>query len=317
MSTQPSSDPVFNIKAVSERTGIPPVTLRAWERRHGFPNPQRTDSGYRLYSEQDIAALNWLKMQTESGLSIGRAVRLLLALRERGEDPAPAPFNGQSRPAAAGESIEEIRERLIEKLLALDDRGAGSLLRIAFSIYPLDAVLLEIISPVMHEVGERWHRGEISVATEHFASQQCRLYLMNALEALHQQARRGTIVAACAPGEWHEIGLIMVAILLRLRGWNVIYLGANTSLERLGETIAGLEPNMLLFSATTRAAGENLTGLNQVLADIPDPKPVIGLGGQAFQTEPTLVNRVPGTMLGGRADQAVEQIERMLDHIKK
>src|SRR5271165_2553553 len=77
-----SDDPVYNMKAVTQRTGIPAATLRAWERRYHALAPCRTDGNYRLYSERDIATLRWLKFQLDAGLSISRAVVLLERMRE-------------------------------------------------------------------------------------------------------------------------------------------------------------------------------------------------------------------------------------------
>ena len=60
--------PVFTIKTVVQETGIPPATLRAWERRYGVLSPGRSEGGYRLYSERDIAILRWLKRQVDAGV---------------------------------------------------------------------------------------------------------------------------------------------------------------------------------------------------------------------------------------------------------
>ena len=82
---------VYNIKAVARLIGLLPVTLRAWERRYGLPNPQRGDQGYRLYSEYDLQTLRWIKNQMDAGLSISRAVDYLTELRQAGKDPAAKP----------------------------------------------------------------------------------------------------------------------------------------------------------------------------------------------------------------------------------
>ena len=82
-----SKEPMYNIRSVVERTGIAAETIRAWERRYGFPEPYRSPNGYRLYTEDEIAALKWLKGQTASGMSIGQSINLLLALRARGQGP--------------------------------------------------------------------------------------------------------------------------------------------------------------------------------------------------------------------------------------
>ena len=69
--------PLYNIKAVEQSTGISSSTLRAWERRYQVCRPQRSDSGYRLYSDRDIAIIRWLKGQIDAGMSISQAVAWL------------------------------------------------------------------------------------------------------------------------------------------------------------------------------------------------------------------------------------------------
>ncbi|MDV7400978.1 MerR family transcriptional regulator, partial [Arthrospira platensis SPKY1] len=68
--------PSFNLKVVIQETGIKPHTLRAWERRYGLPQPERTPGGHRLYSQRDIDIVKWLIHRQEEGLTISRAVEL-------------------------------------------------------------------------------------------------------------------------------------------------------------------------------------------------------------------------------------------------
>ena len=100
--------------------------------------------------------------------------------------------------------------------------------------------------------------------------------------------------------------------MLRARGWGVTYLGANISFERFAETVVGVRPQLLLFSATSSRSAEGLIELVKVLDELPEPMPVIGLGGQAFMDNPALANHIPGTIMGPTASEAVKQIESML-----
>ena len=79
-----SQEPIYTIKAVSKRTGIKTVTLRAWERRYGLPSPRRSEGGHRLYSEREIETIKWLVARQEEGLSISRAVDLWQQLLAQG-----------------------------------------------------------------------------------------------------------------------------------------------------------------------------------------------------------------------------------------
>ena len=282
--------PKYNVKAVSHLVGVSPVTLRAWERRYGLPAPQRGTQGYRLYSEYDIRTLRWLKAQLDTGLSISRAAQHLSELRTAGHDPAVT----LRREAAAQlpVSCENLAQRCIQAWAAMDEQVAAETLRLAFSLYPIDQVLMDVVRPALVALGERWHRGELPVAVEHFATQFCVRHLQSMTAAAGAPSRAGLIVAAGAPGEWHEIGLLMLVVMLRWRGWDVKYLGPNLRLERLDEALAPLRPRLLLFSATRPEAAAALQDLTAVLRRFPAPAPRVVVGGQAF-AEPA-APRQPG-----------------------
>ena len=89
MNLQDQMAPVYNIKAIAKAVGLLPVTLRAWERRYGLPEPQRGQQGYRLYSEHDLLTLRWLKQQIDTGMSISRAVELLMIYAPQAMTPQP------------------------------------------------------------------------------------------------------------------------------------------------------------------------------------------------------------------------------------
>ncbi len=77
-----SDIPLYNTKAVVQRTGVPAPTLRAWERRYALISPERMHNTYRLYSERDVALIRWLKERTDSGMAISQAVALFRHLQE-------------------------------------------------------------------------------------------------------------------------------------------------------------------------------------------------------------------------------------------
>ncbi len=313
--TDLSAQPVYNIRSVAEKTGISPETMRAWERRYGFPNPYRNPKGYRLYSGDEIAALIWLRNQTDAGMTIGQAIKLLNQLRSSGQDPVIGEIVPDQYPPEEVRSPEDLTQELITALLAVNETRSKSILAQTVAQHGIDEAMLSIISPALVDIGDRWHTGEVPIAIEHFATHLCRNFLIQQLDKLPSPSKEGRIMTACAPGEWHEIGILMLTILLRGQGWNVIYLGANLSLDRLSETLASLRPHLLLFSATSPHTAENLIELIGVLDELSDPKPLIGLGGLAFLVDPTLTNRIPGTFFGPKGDEAVAQINQLLERI--
>jgi DNA-binding transcriptional MerR regulator len=308
--------PVYNIKAVSRLLGLLPVTLRAWERRYGLPNPQRGEQGYRLYSEQDLRTLRWLKSQIDSGLSIGRAALYLNELRQAGQDPALTIMSrpqGDSRDMSltSSPSLMGLSDDLLDRLLHFDESGSSEALRRAFALYSVDQVLLDMIIPALVEIGDRWHKGNLPIASEHYATQFIMQHLMSMLAASAPPTRPGLIVAACAPGESHQIGLLMLVVMLRWRGWNVKYLGPDLLLDRLEEALGPIHPSILMFTANRPETAAGLAELPAVLGRFPNPKPLVVVGGQAFLSY-RLPDSVPVMYIQGTPSDTVTAIENLM-----
>ena len=296
--------PRYNTAAVVRLSGIPAATFRAWERRYGFPKPWRMPAGQRLYSEQDVAAIRWLHEQTERGLTISRAVALVL------EELASA----EQRPANArtGRPAADLVADLTGALLAVDQVRAEAVLAEAFALYPVEAVALEVMQPLLVEVGERWHSGELSVADEHYVTNFLLRKLFTLLNAYDSGHRGGLIVTACAPGEWHEVGVLIVSLFLARRGYRVLYLGPNLPLDSLTRELPRLRPDLVCLSAATRETAEAMIHGMHHLAASSDDGPRLGFGGRAFTTDPELIGALPGEYLGPDARAALATVERLL-----
>ncbi|MBK8933765.1 MAG: MerR family transcriptional regulator [Chloroflexi bacterium] len=122
--TDPQKNPTFNLKAVVQETGIKPDTLRAWERRYGLPQPDRTSGGHRLYSQYDIDMLKWLLARQEEGLSISRAVDLWQQLESGGESPIESYGRDEDDPTVVmvtGQSVTQLRAEWIAACLAFNE----------------------------------------------------------------------------------------------------------------------------------------------------------------------------------------------------
>ena len=299
--------PSYNIKAVAQMVGLLPVTLRAWERRYGLPSPERGGQGYRLYSEHDLQTLRWLKTQIDAGMNIGQAARKLSQLRDFGMDPTSREVSPLDKPL----SLENLRQSLKRSLLSLNDQSANDTLRQAFSLYPTDQVFSQLIDPIMQEVGESWHRNELPVAVEHYISHFFQEHLIGLLAVAPQPFRSGVIVAGCLPGEFHQIGLLMVVVLLRMRGWNVVYLGANLSLERLEELLIPIRARLVLFSATMPDPVETVKDLPALINRMPEPIPMVILGGKAFSAADQ--SRLPYRVISESPAQIIHTIEGIMD----
>ena len=231
--------PTLNIAALTRRTGVPADTIRKWEQRYRVLSPERTPGGQRRYSELDVARVEWLKARLADGYRIGEAAALL----------------GDGGLAPTGPA--ELREAFARAADAGDVAALRSVVEQTLALRELEEAFTDVLAPALVEIGARWERGELSVAQEHLASGTVR----SALQRLLADARatvRGLAVLACAPGERHEIGLLMFAVLLRADGWQVAYLGADTPFADAVSLAATLKADALCFSATDAEAASSL-----------------------------------------------------------
>jgi MerR family transcriptional regulator, light-induced transcriptional regulator len=296
--------PVFTIRTIVQETGIPPATLRAWERRYGVLSPSRSEGGYRLYSERDIAILHWLKRQVDSGVSISRAVALL-EIRHPGSEDAMALAPAKTGLPAGARSPAALSEDLLTALLTFDEARADAVLSEAFAIYPVEQVAEEVLAPTLLEVGERWHRGEATVVQEHFATALLRRRLNVMFHAYDQPATGPLAITGAAPTEWHDVGILLVSLALRRNGWRVIYLGQNVPTDQLLQEIRRLRPDLVCLSATTREGALELTEVYDGVAALPAPRPRLIFGGRAFNLTPDLRDRFAGAYLSASARDLV------------
>ncbi|MBA2447002.1 MAG: B12-binding domain-containing protein [Chloroflexi bacterium] len=298
-----SERPTYNTAAVENQTGLRPATFRAWERRYGFPRPRRLPGNQRLYSDRDVAAIRWLHRRTTEGLAISHAVQLL-------EDSLTAAAGGG--PPNAGRSPAALADDLVRALLAFDASTAERLLSEAFALHPTEDVCLRVIEPSLVDIGERWHRGVVSVAAEHFATTFMRRKLFALLNVYETHRGRRLVFTATAPGEWHEVGILMVSLFLLRHGLGVSYLGPSLLSDGLAETLRGQRPDLLCISATCEETAEKYADIVGVVESLPPPRPELAYGGQAF-ADPARRATVRGTYLGSDAAAAVATIERLLN----
>jgi MerR family transcriptional regulator, light-induced transcriptional regulator len=257
----------LNIAALTRRTGVPPDTIRKWEQRYNVLHPERTAGGQRRYSELDIARIEWLKARLEEGFRIGEAAALL------------------GSALSAPSSPDEIRCAIVEATSRSDVGALGAAIEQALMLDAVEDAFRQALAPALVEIGDLWARGELTVAQEHLASGTIRAALQRLL-ADQRGPVRGTAVLACAPGERHEVGLLMIAVLMRADGWEVAYLGPDIPAAETIGLARELGAAAVLFSATRE---ETAQALERELAAVEIPDDVTFLVGGRATDEPDLV----------------------------
>ncbi|NJK79000.1 MAG: MerR family transcriptional regulator [Chloroflexaceae bacterium] len=305
--TQFSDIPIYNTKAVAQETGVPADTFRAWERRYGVPRPHRTEGGHRLYSERDIAVIRWLRDRTAEGLTISQAIALMTSGNDTNLSWLATAVDTEPH------SWERLNSQFLAALTDYDEKRAERIVGEAFALYPLDDVFFKLIQPTMFEIGEQWHAGKLSVTVEHFATQFVRRKLSSILNTYSISEGRGLLIVGCAPSEQHDLGALLLSVLLVRHGWQVVYLGPQVPLKDLVDTIQRLQPDMVCLSSSTIETAIELVETGRVLSKLAPPAPSFGYGGRAFALNPVLRDRVPGIYLGDTAQEGLEVIAETLN----
>lgn len=230
----------IRIGELGRRVGLKPELLRAWERRYGVLRPARTGGGLRLYSAADERRVRVMQARIANGLSPAEAARLALA-EESGAAADPG-----------GPPLEQYAQRLHSALDSFDADEANAALDRLLASFVVDTVLAEVVLPYLHELGERWEAGSATVAQEHFASNLLRARLA-ALARGWESGGGPLALLACAPGELHDLPLLVFGLALRARGWRIAYLGANTPGESVAEAARELDPALVVVSSMLRS----------------------------------------------------------------
>ena len=233
------TEAVFPIRVVAERTGINPVTLRAWERRHGLIRPQRTAKGHRLYSDADIHTIARIIELLEQGVAISRVKEML------GKPVAAAPVHRPARQefeqtarSASADTWDGYCRRMAAAVGDFDERTLEAAYNEALSLYPVDLVTQQLLLRLLRELEARWATLPHADAERRFVHS----YLRNKLGArLHhwslQHNGGARLLLAGVPGEHCETSLLLLALALRSAGYQVILLGADCQLDALPHAV--------------------------------------------------------------------------------
>jgi MerR family transcriptional regulator, light-induced transcriptional regulator len=281
----------LRIGELSRRAGVPPELLRAWETRYGLLSPSRSSGGFRLYSDEDVGRIAVMRSNLASGLSAAEAARLALA------SPSPRAVTGLDFETTIGE--------LREALDAFDDIRANRAIDRLLATFGEETVLAEVVLPYLHELGDRWQTGEASIAQEHFASNVLRGRLAGLARGWGQGIGPRTLLA-CAPGELHDLALIVFGLAVRARGWRVTYFGPDTPLDTLADAADALKPTLVVVAATVRARFRGIREELRLLAE----RTRLGVAGAGATDE--LARAVGALHLDGDPISEAERVMREL-----
>ncbi len=233
----------FTIKAVAQATGLTVETLRAWERRYEVVRPSRDASGRRTYSAADVARLRLLRTATELGHTISR----LASLGEEELARLVAQSGGQARPQQPSRG-QAFVERALDATVHSDPTGVEEVLTSAIALLPPSEVIYSVLSPLVREVGERWHQGAVTIAQEHMVTDIVRRLVISVSRGYLRAENGPCLVLSTLSGERHELGILMCSWLAATRRYHTHYLGADCPAEEIARFAREVDASAVLVS---------------------------------------------------------------------
>lgn len=249
-------------------SGLTKLLLHAWERRYGLSPAERTDTGRRFYTTDQVERMRLLKACSDGGYRIGSLVELSTEALTRIEEALKA-----------RESLAEI----LSAVQALDSDRLHALLQARADAEDPERFIRATAVPLMREIGTLWEAGQVTVAAEHMATAKMKRVLGKLFDRCPPAPSHALRLVATTPErEEHDIGALVVTVLARLRGWNALFLGASLPADEIADAAHRRGARCVCLSALygRRAAlARHLRDLRSELA----PGIDIWLGGPAYE----------------------------------
>ena len=296
----------LRIGELARRTGVSPELLRAWERRYALLRPARSQGGFRLYTAGDEARIRRMRDHLARGVAAAEAARLAVDAEVPGPGPeVPEPPGPATEATAAPPPLQAAAGELALALDRFQEEQAHGVLDRLLAAYRIETVLRELLIPYLHDLGERWARGEVTVAQEHFAANLLRGRLLG-LARGWGQGRGPAAVLACLPGEQHDLGLLAFGITLHRRGWRILYLGPDTPIATIRHAAGAVTPRLIVLAGTV---AEPFAVHADAIADLAR-RTEVALGGAGATAE--LAGRTGARLLDQDPVSAAETVDRAL-----
>ena len=257
----------FTIKDLENLSGTKAHTIRIWEQRYSFLKPSRTDTNIRYYSNDDLKTILNISILNKYGYKISHINKMSLndvqaRVAELNIDGAPQ---------------ERIVNELIQLMVDLDTSGFEKLIDKQIATGGIEKTIIRIIFPFFERIGILWQTGHINPAQEHLISNIIRQKLIVGIEQAKPLIKvKKSFLLFLPEREHHELGLLLVHYLLKRRGAEVFYIGANVPLKDAQFVAEIKKPDFLYIHLTSSSPGFDFQKfLSQASEKIAKPKIII------------------------------------------
>lgn len=301
------TDDRFPIRVLSDKTTVGTSTLRAWERRYGLLQPERTPKGHRLYSEIDVKRVKKILDLLDDGHTLPKIAEMLPGI-ETSTDNQNLYNTESAEPSADMSSIwGELVNSTLEATSDFNIERIDAIYNEASSLYPVDMVTDRLVQPTISLLGKAWtEHPERGIAEEHFYTSWLKNKLGARFHHAYAQARGARIICACTPGSYHEIGLMLFALSALAHGYRVLYFGADLPFSQLKYITERSAAKAIVLSAQTQVDPDIKQELPELLAELKTP---IFMGGLDEKIDTESFEAAGGILLGQNVSVAMRVFE--------
>ena len=302
----------MTIAAVERETGVAKDTLRVWERRYGFPTPERDSNGERIYAPEQVDKLRLVKRLMDQGFRPGRLMHI-----SAGELSTLAPptteGSTQVRPRNSGTTARPVDQEmapLCHQVLELVRQHNVPTLRHtlhqAMIRQGLGRFVLDTVAPLNEAVGTAWMRGEFQVFEEHLYTEQMQALLRQAIATLPPANAHPRVLLTTVPDEQHILGLLMAEALFVMEGVSCVSLGTQTPLYDIRLAASAQQADVVALSFSAAFPQRQLAPLLGQLRELLPAPVAIWVGGGGVERLGALP--LPGISSFTRLEEAVQAL---------
>ena len=271
-------DESLTVAAVARRLGVAPATLRTWDRRYGIGPSKHNVGTHRRYSATDLARLTAMARLIMAGVAPKEAASKALKLNLKS--------GGTVIDKACRESEDQsnLVSLLYKSALKFEQLKIETLIRKSITDVGVEATWVEIIAPLLTEVGDDWVRTGDGIEIEHFLSEILRKILSENFGNISKPKNARPVLLACVGNEMHSLALTALAAVLAESKIDCIFLGARTPQLALNQVVLKSAPSAIFLWAQLSENADH-TFVTKLPAIRPAPRVLLGGPGWRALTE--------------------------------
>jgi DNA-binding transcriptional MerR regulator/methylmalonyl-CoA mutase cobalamin-binding subunit len=294
----------FSIKAASRLTGLTPHAIRAWERRYGVVTPGRDSNNRRFYLEGDIERLALLQKATCAGHPISQIAgyskeELQDIVGRMNVIDLPSRRVPEVRPAGDLTLVRDYAvyvDGVLAAVEGMDRKSLEDTLLTAETEIGRNALLEQVVIPLMEKVGDLWRKGDLRISHEHMATQAVRTFLGTLLASQKTFPGAPHVVVTTPSDQVHELGALSAAVTAASEGWNVTYLGPSLPSEEIAGAVAYNGSKALILSLIYPESDPLVTRELRKLRRYVPALPIL-VGGRARQSYSQVLGEIDAVVV--------------------